>query len=210
MPLSDALGQSPTDRGVFATLPGHGGLVTCVEFIDDNRLLSADDTGSMRLWRKLNNSVRTKLYQRLAPGAELSHCTGRSVGSITEYSGTYKKHFCVMFVCTNRMHRDRKFRLAPEGLETRRTGCAPPYPTLSTSRIRPVDDLQEVETISMRGRYPLSLALAKLPQADGGNYGFPLLVIVLTTLHLRSSDTRCWEYRQPHSHLYAVRKCCMP
>ena len=51
--------QSPVDRGVFATLPGHGGLVTCVEFIDDSRLLSADDTGSMRLWRKLNSSVRT-------------------------------------------------------------------------------------------------------------------------------------------------------
>lgn len=83
-------------------------------------------------------------------------------------------------------------------------------PTLNTSRIRPVDDLQEVETISMKGRYPLSLALAKLPQADGGNSGFPLLTIVLTTLHLRSSDTRCWKHRQPHSHLYAVRKCSMP
>jgi hypothetical protein len=151
-----------------------------------------------------------KSYLRLASVAELSHCTGRSVGSIAEYSGTYKKHFCVMFACTGRMHRDRKFRLAPEGLETRRTGCAPLCPTLNTSRIRPVDDLQEVETISMKGRYPLCLALAKLPQADGGNSGFPLLAIVLTTLHLRSSDTRCWKHRQPHSHLYAVRKCSMP
>ena len=164
----------------------------------------------MRLWRKLNSSVRTKLNLRLASVAELSHCTGRSVGSITEYSGTYKRHFCVMFACTSRMHRDRKFRLAPEGLETRRTGCAPLYPTPNTSRMRPVDDLQEVEKISMKGRYPLSLALAKLPQADGGNSGFPLLAIVLTTLCLRSSNTRCWKHRQPHSHLYAVRKCCMP
>ena len=158
----------------------------------------------------INSSVWTKLYMRFASGAELSHCTGRSVGSITEYSGTYKKRFCVMFACTSRMHRDRKFRFAPEGLETRRTGCAPPYPTLNISRTRPVDDLQEVETISMKGRYPLSLALAKLPQADGENSGFPLLAIVLTTLYLRSSDTRCWKYRQTHSHLYAVRKCCMP
>lgn len=65
---------------------------------------------------------------------------------------------------------------------------------LDTSRMRPVDDLQEVETISMKGRYPLSLALAKLPQADGGNSGFPLLAIVLTILHLHSSDTRCWKH----------------
>jgi hypothetical protein len=105
-------------------------------------------------------------------GAELSHCTGRSVGSIAEYSGTYKNHFCIMFACTSRMHRDRKFRLALEGLETWRTGCAQLHPVLNTSRIRPVDGLQEVETIGMKGRYPLSLALAKLPQADGGNSGF--------------------------------------
>jgi hypothetical protein len=108
------------------------------------------------------------------------------------------------------MHRDREFRFAPEGLEIRRTGCAPLDPTLNTSRIRPVDDLQEVETISMKGRYPLSLALANLPQADGKNSGFPLLAIVVTTLHLRSSDTRRRKYRQPHPHLYAVRKCSMP
>jgi hypothetical protein len=49
---------------------------------------------------------------------------------------------------------------------------------MNTSRIRPVDELQEAETISMKGRYPLSLALAKLPQADGGNTGFPPLGIV--------------------------------
>jgi hypothetical protein len=150
-----------------------------------------------------------KSYLHLASGAELSHCTGRSVGSVTEYSGTYKKHFCVMFACASGMHRDRKFRLAPEGLETRRTGCAPLYPSLNSPRIRPVDDLQEAETIDMKGRYPLSLALAKLPQVDGGNSGFPLLDVVLTTLHPRSSDTRCWKHRQPHSHLYAVRKCSM-
>ena len=117
------------------------------------------------------------------------------MGSVTEHSGTYKKHLCVMFACTSRVHRDRKFRLALEGLDARRTGCAPLYPTLITSQTRPVGDLQEVETINMKGRYPLSLALAKLPQSDGGNSGLPQLAIVLTTLHLRSSDTRCWKHR---------------
>jgi hypothetical protein len=53
-----------------------------------------------------------------------------------------------------------------------------------------LDDLQEVETIGMKGRYPLSLALAKLPQADGGNSGSSLQAIVLTTCHLNSSSPR--------------------
>jgi elongator complex protein 2 len=51
-------GQPHADHGVFATLSGHGGLVTCVEFIDDDTILSADDTGSLRLWRNSNSSVR--------------------------------------------------------------------------------------------------------------------------------------------------------
>jgi hypothetical protein len=76
--------------------------------------------------------------------------------------------------------------------------------------MRHVGDLQEVETISMRGRYPLSLALAKLPHADGGNSGSELPAIVLTTRHLRSFDPRGWKHRQPYPHLHAVGKRCMP
>jgi hypothetical protein len=34
--------------------------------------------------------------------------------------------------------------------------------------MKSVDDLQEVETLVLNGRYPLSLGLAKLPQCDGG------------------------------------------
>jgi WD40 repeat protein len=55
MPLSV---QPYADHGVFVTLSGHGGLVTCVEFIDDRTILSADDTGSLRLWRNSDSSVR--------------------------------------------------------------------------------------------------------------------------------------------------------
>ena len=207
LPLSDAFGQSPTDRGVFATLPGHDGLVTCVEFVDDSRLLSADDTGAIKLWRTLNSSVRMHLC--LASCAEHLIALCRLVGPITKCSGTYKKHFCIMYPCTSRVYRDWQLGLTPEGLERWRTGCALLYPVLDLSTMRPVGDLQEVETISMKGRYPLALALAKLPQADGGNAGSSLLAIVLTTRHLRSSDSRGWKHRQTHSYLYAVGKRCM-
>lgn len=209
LPSSDAFGQSPTDRGVFATLPGHDGLVTCVEFVDDSRLLSADDTGLIKLWRNINSSVWIRCVCVLHR-AELLITLCRLVGPITKCSGAYKKHFCVMCPYTSGVYRDWQLGLTPEGLERRRTGCAPLYPIFNSSRMRLVGDLQEVETISMKGRYPLSVALAKLPQADGGNSGSSLLAIVLTTRHLHSSDPRGWKHRQTHSHLYAVGKCCMP
>ena len=39
--------------------------------------------------------------------------------------------------------------------------------TLNSFRIKMADDLQEIETITLKGRYPLSIGLAKLPQSSG-------------------------------------------
>jgi hypothetical protein len=39
--------------------------------------------------------------------------------------------------------------------------------TLNSSRIKSADDLQEIEAITLKGRYPLSIGLAKLPQSSG-------------------------------------------
>lgn len=39
--------------------------------------------------------------------------------------------------------------------------------TLNSFRIKIADDLQEIETITLKGRYPLSIGLAKLPQSSG-------------------------------------------
>ncbi|KAN0124534.1 WD40-repeat-containing domain protein [Russula decolorans] len=119
--------QSPTDRGVYATLSGHGGLVTCVEFIDDSRFLSADDTGSMRLWRKLNSSWVPSLSIQAHTKSISALCSHAQAGCIV-------------------------------------TGGSDSL--LKAWKLGEQDDLQEVETINMKGRYPLSLALAKLPQAD--------------------------------------------
>jgi WD40 repeat protein len=119
--------QAPTDHGVFATLPGHDGLVTCVEFVDDSRLLSADDTGAIRLWRKLNSTWVPSLNVQAHTKSVSALCAHIQVGCIV--TGSSDSHLKV-------------WNAGEQG------------------------DLQEIETISMKGRYPLSLALAKLPQAD--------------------------------------------
>ncbi|KAF9226501.1 WD40 repeat-like protein [Gyrodon lividus] len=40
------------DNGIQETLPGHEGLVTCVQFLRGDLFFSADDKGAIRLWRK--------------------------------------------------------------------------------------------------------------------------------------------------------------
>ena len=44
--------QDPNDHGVSQTLPGHDGLITCVKFVKDDMIVSADTKGTLRLWRK--------------------------------------------------------------------------------------------------------------------------------------------------------------
>lgn len=49
------------DRGVFATLSGHEGLVTCVQFLRDDAFASADDKGVVRCWRNLGQQACLQL-----------------------------------------------------------------------------------------------------------------------------------------------------
>lgn len=44
--------QDPNDHGVSETLPGHDGFITCVNFLKDDMIVSADTKGTLRLWRK--------------------------------------------------------------------------------------------------------------------------------------------------------------
>jgi len=45
-------------RGIFQTLPGHEGLVTCVRFVASDSFASADDKGILRYWRLFGTQVR--------------------------------------------------------------------------------------------------------------------------------------------------------
>ncbi|KAL4081815.1 WD40-repeat-containing domain protein [Scleroderma yunnanense] len=43
------------NNGVYETLPGHEGTVTCVQFLHDTAFFSADDKGVVRSWRKVGS-----------------------------------------------------------------------------------------------------------------------------------------------------------
>ncbi|KAH9077460.1 WD40 repeat-like protein [Lactarius deliciosus] len=78
--------SSPNDHGVFATLSGHDGLVTCIEFVDDSRILSADDTGHVRLWRYSTSGVRVS-YGGLPSMSVQAHTKAISVLCVNTEAG---------------------------------------------------------------------------------------------------------------------------
>ncbi|KAG6337364.1 hypothetical protein ID866_1737 [Astraeus odoratus] len=53
--------DDPNDNGIYETLPGHEGTVTCVQFLYDDLFFSADDRGVVRAWRKVENTWRCTL-----------------------------------------------------------------------------------------------------------------------------------------------------
>ncbi|KDQ64832.1 hypothetical protein JAAARDRAFT_28474 [Jaapia argillacea MUCL 33604] len=78
-----------SDRGVRETLPGHQGLVTCVQFIQDDWFISADDQGVVKGWRNLESEWKetTSLVAHLKAISCLCFCekarvTGSSDGSV--------------------------------------------------------------------------------------------------------------------------------
>ncbi|KAH8999389.1 WD40 repeat-like protein, partial [Lactarius akahatsu] len=117
--------SSPNDHGVFATLSGHDGLVTCIEFVDDSRILSADDTGHVRLWRNSTSGWVPSMSVQ-------AHTKAISV-------------LCVNAGCLVTGSSDSLLKVWKFGEQ---------------------DDLQETGTITLKGRYPLSIGLAKLPQSS--------------------------------------------
>jgi hypothetical protein len=45
------------NKGIFETIPGHTGIVTCVRFVQ-NELMSGDDQGWLHLHQKRDGKVR--------------------------------------------------------------------------------------------------------------------------------------------------------
>ncbi|KAI0092834.1 quinon protein alcohol dehydrogenase-like superfamily [Irpex rosettiformis] len=63
--------EDSNDTGVYTALPGHTGRVTGVRFINDALLLSADDTGVIKLWRNSDNQW-TFVFSSTAHGKAIS------------------------------------------------------------------------------------------------------------------------------------------
>ncbi|KAI9510450.1 WD40 repeat-like protein [Russula earlei] len=119
--------QSPTDHGVYATLSGHSGPVTCIESIDESRFLSADETGSIKLWQDSDSGW-------VPSGGVQAHTA--SISALCAHPQTG----CIVSGGSDSLL--KVWKLGEQG------------------------DLQQVETVPLKGRFPLSLGLAKLPQCD--------------------------------------------
>ncbi|KAG5646628.1 hypothetical protein DXG03_002932 [Asterophora parasitica] len=155
---SHALAQDEGDRGVFQTLPGHEGLVTCVRFVSDTAFTSADDRGALFLWRRAESHWR-------ATGRIQAHAKAIST-------------LCVLddWIATGSSDASVKvWRIKPGGEGS--------------------DELVEEQAITLKGRYPLSLALAYLPQSKGGVSRHQILVLAIagtdSNIHIwtRSDNT---------------------
>ncbi|KAJ7276334.1 WD40-repeat-containing domain protein [Mycena haematopus] len=126
-----ALWNTASDRGVFETLAAHEGLVTCVRFVTNDLLATADDKGELRCWRQTGSqaccprwksTARTKAHaQAISSLCAYNRClaTGASDGTVKIWK-----------IASN------------------------------------TDELEELQTLSLHGKYPLALAMTALPQSE--------------------------------------------
>ncbi|KIK97989.1 hypothetical protein PAXRUDRAFT_806166 [Paxillus rubicundulus Ve08.2h10] len=122
-----ALWNHQNDGGVQETLPGHEGLVTCVQFLRDDFLVSADDKGAVWFWRKFEkwrSTITLPAHQQPISALVVSEgllVTGSSDSSV------------------------KIWNIIDE---------------------RESQKIEEAQVISLRGRYPLALAVATLPHSQ--------------------------------------------
>ncbi|KAI0316700.1 WD40 repeat-like protein [Amylostereum chailletii] len=119
--------SKPSDRGVYRTLSSHNSTVTCVEFLDDTTLVSADEAGVVKIWKRYEDDKWDT-------------------------------------VCTVKVHEKAVSALALH-TSTRSLVTGASDATVKVWAITEQDQLHEVQSISLKGRYPLSIALATLPQS---------------------------------------------
>ncbi|KAI6047250.1 WD40-repeat-containing domain protein [Pisolithus marmoratus] len=115
------------DNGVYETLPGHEGTVTCLRFFRNDSFFSADDKGAVRAWRRVEGrwtyTVDVKAHNK--PISALAVCDN--------------------LVATGSSDSSVKIWNIRHGVEK--------------------DELEECQTISLSGRYPLAIVMTTLPQS---------------------------------------------
>ncbi|KAJ7179190.1 WD40-repeat-containing domain protein [Mycena filopes] len=132
-----SLWNTSGDRGVFKTLAGHGGLVTCVRFLTSDLLVSADDKGALRCWRQ-NGS------QACCPRATHWKSTAKTDAHRQAISS-----LCVYNDCLATGASDGTVKIWKVASETG------------------MYQLEEVQLLSLNGKYPLALAMTTLPHSKG-------------------------------------------
>ncbi|KAJ7638755.1 WD40-repeat-containing domain protein [Roridomyces roridus] len=119
------LWNSPADGGVSETLAAHEGLITCVRFLNDQILATADDKGVLRCWRRAGD----------------------------QWTSTAKVD----------AHKQAISSLCVHG-ECLATGSSDG--TVKIWKFGASDELEEVQTLSLNGRYALALAMTILPRSN--------------------------------------------
>ncbi|KAF4619125.1 hypothetical protein D9613_005202 [Agrocybe pediades] len=128
--------QDPNDAGVSETLPGSESLITCVKFLDDETLLSANDTGVLILWKKTSNQAGKPT----------------SCWNLVATAQAHKRSISTLSVLDTRIvtgSSDSSLKIWK-------------YGTTDAGR----DEIVELQTIDMKGKYPLISALTYLPQTN--------------------------------------------
>ncbi|KAJ7129752.1 WD40-repeat-containing domain protein [Mycena epipterygia] len=137
-----SLWNTSSDRGVFETLAAHEGLVTCVRFLADELLATADDKGVLRCWRR-TGSQACRLHWKSTVKAQAhtqaisSLCVHNKSLATGASDGTVKI-----------------WKIAADTgmLGFRKRTC--------------LDELEEVQLLSLHGKYALALAMTTLPQSQ--------------------------------------------
>ncbi|KZV75438.1 WD40 repeat-like protein [Peniophora sp. CONT] len=118
----------PSEQGVHQTLAGHTSRVTCVDLIDDKHLISADDSGTVKIWHS------SKVQQWSEIISLRAHT--KSITALAYY--------------------------AASGLLL--TGSSDASITVwSCDQVS--KELSKFQTITLKNRYPLSIALTALPDS---------------------------------------------
>ncbi|KAG6820095.1 hypothetical protein H0H93_005407 [Arthromyces matolae] len=108
-----------TDRGVFETLPGHSGLVTCVRFCSDTTFFSADDGGNLICWRDSGSqwdlSGRIQAHEKAISALSISGdlvVTGSSDGTVKTWKVEPGADGTDSFLCEQTIHLKGRYPLA--------------------------------------------------------------------------------------------------
>jgi WD40 repeat protein len=130
-------------------MPGHSGTVTCISVINAYSFVSADDTGEARIWKKTLGSAS----QACSAQYHVSIASFINDSNPLQWSSTklaaHKQAISTLCVIDDYLA----------------TGSSDA--TVKLWKLpREGSDILALQTISLSGRYPLSMAFAYLPQSN--------------------------------------------
>ncbi|KAJ7744505.1 WD40-repeat-containing domain protein [Mycena maculata] len=131
-----SLWDTARDRGVFVTLAAHEGLVTCVRFLTNELLATADDKGVLRCWRQTGSQACCPPCNSTWKSTAKAEAHAQAISSL-----------CVHDKCMATGASDGTVKIWKIASDTG------------------MYELREVQLLSLHGKYPLALTMTTLPQS---------------------------------------------